>query len=77
MPIPVTSDVSLKQYREEGGGGGTENKTTVKEELSLGSESYAAMVAFVLEFSCLVHFLHRDLTPYSHCTHSHKTDVDT
>lgn len=44
MPIPVTSDVSLEQFREgRGGGGGAgggggeerENKTTVKEELSL------------------------------------------
>jgi len=58
VPIPVTSDVSLKQVRVEGeewewGGGGrvgverwqTENETTMKEERLLKSESYSTMAA--------------------------------
>lgn len=69
MPIPVTSDVSLEQFREGGEGGGAgegegwvdrENKTAVKEELSLESESYAAVAGFALHF-----FLHRFDTIFS------------
>lgn len=66
----MTSDVSLEQFREGGGrrrrsggegeGVDRENKTAVKEELSLKSESYAAMAGFVLHF-----FLHRFDTIFS------------
>lgn len=55
MPIPVTSDVSLKTDKRNGGTGvggkdgeggvwGTEKKS-VKEKLSLKSESYSAMTS--------------------------------
>lgn len=56
---------------EEGGRGQTEKiKTAVKEELSLESESYAAMAGFVLNS---FFFLYTDLIPYFHRTLSYKT----
>lgn len=58
---PRTVEGRWGEEEEEQGKIDRENKTTMKEELSLESESYAAMASFVLEFAGIF------LTPYFHC----------